>query len=125
MEMSCFSSEAGAVLYLSRPDFDIEVATFVGDLEDFWPGKAVYPESVFVDQQAVGTHSQHDVHSLRVLQTQTPAKATVQQSTMKRKHSQVCSTDNKERTDNILRFRPRRFRISPWCTMELFAITYN
>lgn len=74
MEMSCFSSEAGAVLYLSRPDFDIEVATFVGDLEDFWPGKAVYPESVFVDQQAVGTHSQHDVHSLRVLQTQTPPK---------------------------------------------------
>lgn len=68
--------EAGAVAHLSRPDFDVEVAAFVGDLEDFGPGEAVYSKPVFVDQESVGTHSEHDVHPLRVLGIQSVGQHT-------------------------------------------------
>lgn len=56
-----------ASLYLSWADLDVEVASLVGDLEYLWPGKAVDPQAVPVDEQTVGAHAQHDVNPLRVL----------------------------------------------------------
>lgn len=53
---------------LSRSDLNVKVVPLVWNLEDFRPSKSVYPESVFVHQEPVGTHAQHDVHTLRVLQ---------------------------------------------------------
>lgn len=50
--------------YLSGADLDVEVASFVGDLEDFGPGEAVDPEAVSVNEQAVGTHPQHYIDAL-------------------------------------------------------------
>lgn len=54
-------------IYLSRTDLDVEVASFVWDLKDFWPGKPVYPEAVSVDKKAVGTHSEHYVNPFWIL----------------------------------------------------------
>lgn len=54
-------------LYLSWADLDVEVASLVGDLEYLWPGEAVDPQAVPVDEQAVGAHTQHDVNPLRIL----------------------------------------------------------
>lgn len=51
-------------IYFSWADLDIEVAPLVGDLEDFWPGEAVDPQTVSVDQQAIGAHTQHYVNTL-------------------------------------------------------------
>lgn len=53
--------------HLSGSDLDVKVAAFIRNLEDLGPGEAVDPQTVFIDQQAVGTHSQHDVHAIRVL----------------------------------------------------------
>lgn len=53
---------------LSGSDLNVKVVPLVWNLEDFRPSKSVYPESVFVHQEPVGTHAQHDVHPLRVLQ---------------------------------------------------------
>lgn len=55
------------VFYLSGSYLDIEVAPLVGDLEDLWPGKAVDPQPVAVDEQAVGADTQHDVDAFRIL----------------------------------------------------------
>lgn len=44
-------------LYLSRSDFDVEVASLVGYFEDFGPGESVDAQPVSVDQEATGTHS--------------------------------------------------------------------
>lgn len=54
-------------IYLSRTDLDVEVASFVWDLKDFWPGKPVYPEAVSVDKKAVGAHSEHYVNPFWIL----------------------------------------------------------
>lgn len=56
-------------LYLAGPDFDVEVIPLVGDFEDFGPSKSVDPQPVPVDEQATRTNSQHDLHTLRVLET--------------------------------------------------------
>lgn len=48
-------------VYLARTDLDVEVASLVGDLEDFRPSEAIDPEAVSVDEQPVGAHAQHDV----------------------------------------------------------------
>lgn len=53
---------------LSGSDLNVKVVPLVWNLEDFRPSKSVYPESVFVHQEPVGTHAQHDVHTLRILQ---------------------------------------------------------
>ncbi len=37
--------------YLSWPDLDVEVTAFVGDIEDFGPSKAVYPQTILIDKQ--------------------------------------------------------------------------
>lgn len=50
-------------VYLSWADFDVEVTSLVGDLEDFWPGEAVDSQAVPVDEQTVGAHTEHDVNS--------------------------------------------------------------
>lgn len=55
---------SGQSTNLSRSDLDVEVVPLVRNLEDFGPSKTVYPESVFVDQEPVGTHAEHDVHTL-------------------------------------------------------------
>lgn len=52
-----------AFIYLSRADLDVEVASFVGDLEDFWPREPVDPEAVSVNEQTVGAHAKHYVNS--------------------------------------------------------------
>lgn len=52
------------LIYLSRADFNVEVASFIGDLEDFWPGESVDPEAVSVDEQTIGTHTKHYINSL-------------------------------------------------------------
>ena len=57
--------------HLSRSDLDVEVVSFVGDLQDLWPGESVDPQSVSVDQQTATAHAQHDGHALRVLYTHT------------------------------------------------------
>lgn len=57
-------------IYLSRPDLNVEVASFIGDLEDFWPGKPVDPEAVSVDEQTIGTHTKHYINSLWILMRQ-------------------------------------------------------
>ncbi len=41
---TCFAQS-----YLSWPDLDVEVTAFVGDLEDFGPSKAVYPQTILID----------------------------------------------------------------------------
>lgn len=50
-------------IYLSWADLDVEVASLVGDLEDFWPGESIDPETVSVDEQTVGAHAKHYVDS--------------------------------------------------------------
>lgn len=45
---------------LSWTDLDVKVAPLIRDLQDLGPGEAVNPQSVAVDQQAVGTNAQHD-----------------------------------------------------------------
>lgn len=57
---------------LSGSDFNVKVVPLVWNLEDFRPSKSVYPQPVFVHQEPVGTHAQHDVHPLRVLLKQNP-----------------------------------------------------
>ena len=52
----------GCIVYLSRPNLDVEVAPFVGDFEDLGPGEAVDPQPIAVDQQPVGTDTKHDVN---------------------------------------------------------------
>lgn len=51
-------------LYLSWADLDVEVASLIGDLEDFRPGESIDPETVSVDEQTVGAHAEHYVNSL-------------------------------------------------------------
>lgn len=53
--------------YLSGADFDVEVASFVWDLENFRPGKTIDPETVSVDEQPVCTHTKHYVNSFWIL----------------------------------------------------------
>lgn len=53
--------------HLPRPDLDVEVTPLVGDLEDLGPGKTVDSQTIPVDEQAVGTDTQHDIDPLRVL----------------------------------------------------------
>lgn len=49
---------------LSRADLDVKVASLIGDFEDFWPGEAIDPEAISVDEQTVGAHAEHYVDSL-------------------------------------------------------------
>lgn len=60
--------------YLSRSYLDVEVAPLIGDLEDLWPGKAVDPQPIAVNQQAVGTDTQHYVNPFRILQPRRDGK---------------------------------------------------
>lgn len=53
--------------YFCWPDFDVEITSLVGNLQNFWPSEAVDPESVFVNQQTISTHTQHDIHTFRIL----------------------------------------------------------
>lgn len=53
--------------HLSRPHFDVEVVPLVGDLEYLWPGEAVDAQFISVDEEAAGTNSQHNLHTLRIL----------------------------------------------------------
>lgn len=53
--------------HLSRPDLDVEVVPLVGDLKYFGPGEAIDAEFISVDEEAAGTNSQHDLHTLRIL----------------------------------------------------------
>lgn len=53
--------------HLSGSDLYVEVVPLVRNLEYFRPSKTVYPKSVFVDQEAIGTHTEHDVHTFRIL----------------------------------------------------------
>lgn len=55
--------------HLAGTDFDVEVVPLVGDLEDFGPSEPVDPQSVSVDEQATCTNSQHDLYTLRVMDT--------------------------------------------------------
>lgn len=50
-------------IYLSWADLDVEVASLVGDLEDFWPGESIDPKTVSVDEQTIGAHAKHYVDS--------------------------------------------------------------
>lgn len=50
-------------IYLSRTDLDVEVASLIGDFEDFGPGETIDPQTVSVDEQTVGAHTQHNVNS--------------------------------------------------------------
>ena len=56
-------------IHLSGSDLNVEVASLVGDLEDFGPGEPVDPQPVSVDEEATCANAQHDLHTLRVLQT--------------------------------------------------------
>lgn len=49
---------------LSRADLDVKVASLIGDFQDFWPGEPIDPEAVTVDEQTVGTDTEHYVDSL-------------------------------------------------------------
>lgn len=64
------TSETNGISYshLARTNFDVEVVPLVRDLEDFRPCKPVDPQPVSVDEQATCTNSQHDLHTLRVLE---------------------------------------------------------
>ena len=53
--------------YLSRSYLNVEVAPLIGDLKDLWPGEAVDPQPIPVNQQAVGTDAQHYVDPFRIL----------------------------------------------------------
>lgn len=53
--------------YFCWPDFDVEITSLIGNLQNFWPSEAVDPESIFVNEQPVSTHPQHDIHTFRVL----------------------------------------------------------
>lgn len=55
------------LIYFSWTYLDVEVAPLVRDLEDLWPGEAIDPQTVPVDEQPVGTHTEHDVNSLGIL----------------------------------------------------------
>lgn len=54
-------------LYLPGSYLDVEIASLVGDLEDLWPGKPIYPQPVAVYQEAVGADAQHDVNAFGIL----------------------------------------------------------
>lgn len=53
--------------YLCGPDFDVEVTALIGNFQDFRPGKTIDSQSVFVDEEPVGTYAQLDVHAFWVL----------------------------------------------------------
>lgn len=55
--------------HLTRTNFDVEVVPLVGYLEDLRPRESVDPQPVSVDEQATCTDAQHDLHTLRILQT--------------------------------------------------------
>jgi len=55
--------------YLARSDFDVEVVSLVGDLQYLAPCESVDSQSVSVDQQAAGTHSEQYLDSFRILTT--------------------------------------------------------
>lgn len=50
--------------HLTRADLDVEVAPLIGNFEDLRPGKAVDPQPVPVDEEAIGADTQHDVDTL-------------------------------------------------------------
>lgn len=54
-------------VYLSGTDFDVEVASFIRNLENFRPGEAIDPQAVSVDEQPVCANAEHYVYSLRIL----------------------------------------------------------
>lgn len=53
---------------LSGSYLDVEVAPLIGDLEDLWPSKAVDPQPITVNQQAVSADTQHYFYPFRILQ---------------------------------------------------------
>lgn len=67
MKFLSTSTQARYWFHLSRSNFDVEVIPLVGDLEDFGPSEPVDAQTVAVDEEARGTHSQHDLHPLRIL----------------------------------------------------------
>lgn len=55
------------ITYFSWPDFDVEITSLIGNLQNFWPSEAVDPESIFVNEQSVSAYTQHDIHTFRIL----------------------------------------------------------
>jgi len=53
--------------HLTRTHFDVEVVTFVSDLENFRPRKTINPQLVAIDQQTSGAHTNHNLHAVLVL----------------------------------------------------------
>lgn len=47
--------------------FDEETAAFVGNLENFGPGKAVDPQLLFINHETTGTHPQRDFNTVQIL----------------------------------------------------------
>ena len=54
---------------LSRPDFDVEIVPFIGDLHDLRPGKAVDAQLILIDQQTTRTNADQDINTFRILES--------------------------------------------------------
>lgn len=53
--------------YIRWPYLDEETAAFVGDFENFWPGKSINPQLVLIHHQATGANPQHYIHPIQIL----------------------------------------------------------
>lgn len=53
--------------YLCWSNFDVEITALIGDFQDLRPSKTIDSQFVFVNEKAISTHTQLDVHTFRVL----------------------------------------------------------
>ena len=55
------------LLKLAGTNFDVKVISFVGNFENFWPGKAIDAQAVAEDENSRRTHANQNVNAIRVL----------------------------------------------------------
>lgn len=53
--------------YLCWSNFNVEITALIGDFQNLRPSKTIDSQFVFVNEKAISTHTQLDVHAFRVL----------------------------------------------------------
>lgn len=60
-------SRVQGIAYLCWSNLNVEITALIGNFQDLRPSKTINSQSVFVNEKAISTHTQLDVHTLRVL----------------------------------------------------------